>query len=82
MLTNEAGATAWPITGATFILMHKQPKDADSSKEALKFFSWAYEKGDQMALDLDYVPMPNNVVAAIKKVWSGDVKDGSGKPVF
>jgi phosphate transport system substrate-binding protein len=82
MLTNEAGAAAWPIAGATFILMHKVPQDAASSKEALKFFAWAYEKGDKMAVELDYVPMPEKVVAAVKKVWAGDVKDPAGKPLF
>ena len=82
ILTNEVGAKSWPIAGATFILMHKVPRDSAASKEALKFFAWAYDKGDQMAVDLDYVPMPDNVVAAIKKVWSGDVKDAGGKPIF
>ncbi len=82
MLTNESGAGAWPIAGATFILMHKQPQDPAASKEALKFFAWAYEKGDKMAVDLDYVPMPDKVVASIKKVWAGDIKDSGGKPIF
>ncbi|MGE3148789.1 MAG: phosphate ABC transporter substrate-binding protein PstS [Pseudorhodoplanes sp.] len=82
ILTDEAGDSAWPIAGATFILMHKAPQDAAVSKEALKFFAWAYEKGGKMAEDLDYVPMPANVVASIKKVWSADVKDAGGKPIF
>jgi phosphate transport system substrate-binding protein len=82
MLTDEPGDQAWPISGATFILMHKQPQDPVAAKEALKFFAWAYEKGDDAAMALDYVPMPNNVVASIKKVWSGSVTDASGKPIF
>ncbi len=82
ILTDEPGAESWPIAGATFILIHKQPQDPAAASEALKFFSWAYSKGDKMAQDLDYVPMPKNVVAAIKKVWSAEIKDSGGKPVF
>jgi phosphate transport system substrate-binding protein len=82
ILTDEPGAGSWPIAGATFILMHKQPQDPAAATEALKFFAWAYAKGDQMAEALDYVPMPNNVVNAIQKVWATEVKDASGKPLF
>jgi phosphate transport system substrate-binding protein len=80
VLTNQPGKQAWPITGATFILMHtKQDKPANAS-ETLKFFSWAYKNGDKVAADLDYVPMPKAVIAAIEKSW-GEIKDTSGKPV-
>jgi phosphate transport system substrate-binding protein len=82
ILTDEAGAGAWPIAGATFILMHKQPQDPAAATEALKFFAWAYANGGKMAQDLDYVPMPQNVVSAIQKVWASDIKDASGKPLF
>jgi phosphate transport system substrate-binding protein len=82
VLTNEPGAESWPIAGATFILIHKQPQDPAAAAEALKFFSWAYTKGDKMAEDLDYVPMPDNVVKAIQKVWAAEVKDAGGKPLF
>jgi phosphate transport system substrate-binding protein len=74
ILTNEPGAGSWPIAGATFILIHKDPQDKAAASEALKFFAWAYDKGDKMAEDLDFVPMPDPVVASIKKVWSSDVK--------
>jgi phosphate transport system substrate-binding protein len=74
ILTDEPGAGSWPITGATFILMHKQPQDPAASAEALKFFEWAYAKGGKMAEELDYVPMPEKVVASVKKVWSADIK--------
>jgi phosphate transport system substrate-binding protein len=74
VLTDEPGAGSWPIAGATFILMHKQPQDKAASAEAIKFFTWAYTKGDKMAEDLDYVPMPDSVVEAVKKVWSSQVK--------
>jgi phosphate transport system substrate-binding protein len=82
ILTDEPGAASWPIAGATFILMHKQPQDPVAAAEALKFFSWAYAKGDKMAEDLDYVPMPKNVIPVIQKVWSTQIKDASGKPIF
>jgi phosphate transport system substrate-binding protein len=82
ILTNEAGANSWPISGATFILIHKQPQDPVAASEALKFFAWAYAKGGKMAEDLDYVPLPAKVVAAIQKVWASDIKDASGKPIY
>jgi phosphate transport system substrate-binding protein len=82
ILTDESGAASWPIAGATFILMHKQPQKPADAAEALKFFAWAYTKGDKMAEDLDYVPMPDNVVSAIQKVWAAQIKDQSGKPLF
>jgi len=82
ILTDQAGASAWPIAGATFILIHKQPQDPAAATEALKFFGWAYAKGDKMAQDLDYVPMPDKVVQAIEKVWGTEIKDASGKALF
>jgi phosphate transport system substrate-binding protein len=82
ILANQPGATSWPMTAATFILIPKQPQDAAAAAEALKFFAWAYAKGAKMAEDLDYVPMPASVVASVEKLWSTDVKDGSGKPLF
>ena len=82
ILTDEPGAQSWPIAGATFILVPKQPPDAEAAAEALKFFAWAYANGNQMAEALDYVPMPANVVGAIKKMWTTDIKDSAGKPIF
>jgi phosphate transport system substrate-binding protein len=82
ILTDSAGATAWPIAGATFILLPKQPKDTAATGEALKFFAWAYKNGAKMAQDLDYIPMPDSVVKQIETVWKKDVKDDSGKPIF
>ena len=82
ILTDEPGATTWPIAGATFILIYQKPQDPAAAAEALKFFSWAYAKGDKMAEDLDYVPMPDSVVNAIQKVWTSEIKDASGKPIF
>ncbi len=80
MLTNQPGKDAWPISGATFILMHtKQDKPANAT-ETLKFFTWAFKNGNKTAADLDYVPMPPAVVNAIEKSW-GDIKDPAGKAV-
>ena len=80
LIVNQPGKTAWPISTATFILMNiKQDKPANAT-EAFKFFTWAYKSGDKIAADLDYVPMPDNVIGAIEKAW-GQVTDASGKPV-
>jgi phosphate transport system substrate-binding protein len=82
ILTDQPGAASWPIAGATFILIHKQPQNPAAAAEALKFFAWAYAKGNKMAEDLDYVPMPGNVVNAIQKAWATEITDASGKPIF
>jgi phosphate transport system substrate-binding protein len=80
ILTNQAGKGAWPISGATFILMHiKQDKPANGT-EVLKFFNWAYANGDKAASALDYVPLPASVVALIQKSW-GEIKDNGGKAI-
>jgi phosphate transport system substrate-binding protein len=62
------------MTAATFILMYKKPADVAASNDALKFFTWAYAKGDDMAKALDYIPMPDNVVAMVKKTWTSDIQ--------
>jgi phosphate transport system substrate-binding protein len=82
ILGNQPGAESWPITAATWILLYKKPQDAAATAEALKFFAWAYDKGGKMAEELDYVPMPKNVVDSVKKTWTSEVKDASGKPLF
>ena len=82
ILTDEPGKDSWPITGATFILFHKTQANADKAKEVLKFFDWAYANGDQLALSLDYIPMPDAVVELIHADWKGKVKDASGKSVW
>ncbi len=80
ILTNQPGKDSWPITGATFILMHKVQDKPAQAATALKFFEWAYKEGDKTAESLDYVPMPASVKAIIAKSW-GDIKDASGKAV-
>jgi phosphate transport system substrate-binding protein len=82
ILTDQPGAKSWPITGASFILMHKVQQNPANAKEVLKFFDWAFEKGDQMASELDYVPMPDPVVKLIQTQWKSQLKDSSGKPVY
>ena len=79
ILTDEPGAKSWPITAATFILLPKQPQDAAATAEALKFFSWAFAKGGKAAEELDYIPLPESLVALIKKSWAANIKDADGK---
>jgi len=81
ILANQPGAESWPMTAATFILIPKRPTDAVATTEALKFFAWSYAKGDKMAEELDYVPMPKKVVGQIEKMWASEIKDSSGKPL-
>jgi len=80
VLTNQPGKDAWPITGATFILMHKSQDKPAQATTTLKFFDWAYKNGDKTAGDLDYVPMPDKVKGTIATAW-GEIKDASGKPI-
>jgi len=82
ILTDAPGADAWPIAGATFILLHKTQEKPESGKQVLKFFQWAYANGDQMAEQLDYVPMPDSVVKLIQTSWQTQLKDSSGKPIY
>jgi phosphate transport system substrate-binding protein len=82
ILTDEPGKQSWPITGATFILMHKSQANAENAKAVLTFFDWAYANGDKMALELDYIPMPDNVVKLVQNAWKAQIKDASGKAVW
>ncbi|HET7850325.1 MAG TPA: phosphate ABC transporter substrate-binding protein PstS [Pseudolabrys sp.] len=82
ILANQPGDKSWPMTAATWILIYKQPQDAAATREALKFFAWAYRGGGKMADALDYVAMPDNVVKDVEATWSAEVKDGSGNPLL
>ena len=75
ILTNQKGDESWPITAATFILIHAEPANKSAAEEALKFFRWAFEKGDKMAEELDFIPMPKSVVTLIRKTWANDIKN-------
>lgn len=81
ILTNASGKDAWPISGATFILMRKAQDKPAQGAEVLKFFEWAYKNGGKMALDLDYVPLPESLVKLVNSSWA-NIKDASGKPVW
>jgi phosphate transport system substrate-binding protein len=70
------------MTAATWILIHKKPQDAATTSEALKFFAWSFAKGSKAAEELDYVPMPANVVRDIQGTWATEIKDASGKPLY
>jgi phosphate transport system substrate-binding protein len=74
ILTDQPGDKSWPIVASTFILMHKDATDKAASQEAIKFFKFSFEKGDKMAEDLDYIPMPDAVVKQIEKTWSSEIK--------
>ena len=80
ILTNQAGKDAWPLTGATFILMHKAQDKPAQAAASLKFFEWSFKNGDKTAEDLDYSPMPAAVKVAIKKSWA-EIKDPSAKSI-
>ncbi len=82
LLLNQPGANAWPITGATFILVYKKQDKAETGREVLSFFDWAYKNGDAAASALDYVPLPAQVKALVRRQWVAEVKDGAGKPVY
>ncbi len=82
VLTNQAGAGSWPITGASFILVYKKPDDAATLGEALKFFDWSYKNGVKLAEELDYVPIPKPVVELVEKTWKESIKDGAGLPIW
>jgi phosphate transport system substrate-binding protein len=79
VLTDQPGKASWPITGASFILMHKVQADVAKGKEVLKFFDWSYKNGGAMASELDYVAMPSAVVKQVQDAWKAQLKDGSGK---
>jgi len=82
ILANQPGEKSWPMTAATWILIYKKPQDVNAAREALKFFSWAYHNGDQMAEELHYVPMPEAVVKDVEKMWATEIKDDQGKSIF
>lgn len=82
VLTDQAGKMSWPMTGASFILMHKNQADAAKGKEVLKFFDWSYKNGSKMASELEYVAMPADVVKLVQESWKANLKDASGKAIW
>jgi phosphate transport system substrate-binding protein len=81
VLVDQPGDQSWPIVGATYILLYKDQADAKLADAVLQYFTWCYDKGDEMAAKLLYIPMPKNVVDLVKATWKADVKSG-GKPVL
>ena len=82
VLTDQAGAASWPITGASFVLVHRQQKDADTGRAVLRFFDWGYRNGGAAAKELGYIPMPASVVDLVEKTWEKDLKDGGGQKLW
>jgi phosphate transport system substrate-binding protein len=82
ILTNMPGRESWPITGATFILLHKVPSKPQQTAEVLRFFDWAYANGDKLALEMDYVPLPDSVVKQVRTAWASTIKDAAGKSLW
>jgi phosphate transport system substrate-binding protein len=82
ILTNQPGKNSWPITGASFILMHTKQDKPQNATEVVKFFDWAYKNGQKMAEELDYVPMPDSVSKIVGEAWKTQLKDTSGKAVW
>ncbi|MBI3545351.1 MAG: phosphate ABC transporter substrate-binding protein PstS [Gammaproteobacteria bacterium] len=82
MLTDQTGDKSWPITGASFILLHKQQEKPETAQQVLKFFDWAYHHGNKMADELDYVPMPAPVVKLVEETWKKEIKDSKGNPIW
>lgn len=82
ILTNEPGKTSWPITGATFILMHKVQDKPETGEAVLKFIDWSYKNGEKIAESMDYVPMPAKVADMIRSAWKAEIKDTNGKNVW
>ncbi len=82
ILTHKPGENSWPITGATFVLMHQSQEKPAQALEVLKFFEWAYAHGDHMALELDYIPMPDSTVKLIENSWKSRIKNKNGQPIY
>jgi len=82
VLTDQPGANSWPIAGATFILMRREQTKPEIAEAALNFFDWSLEHGGEMAIDLDYVPLPNAVIASIQQYWAENIKNLDGEPVW
>jgi len=82
ILTDQPGKDSWPVTGASFILVYASPEKPANVAEVLKFFDWALKNGQKMAADLDYVPLPDNVVKLINAAWHAQIKDVSGKALW
>jgi phosphate transport system substrate-binding protein len=82
LLTDQPGPNSWPMTAASFVLLHTTAKDSAKTLAVLNFFSWAFKNGSKMASELDYVAMPPNVVKLIESAWQSKIKTPNGQPVW
>ncbi|SHI14346.1 phosphate ABC transporter substrate-binding protein PstS [Pollutimonas bauzanensis] len=82
VLTEEPGAESWPVTSASFILVHKKQDKPENAKETLAFFDWAFKKGGKLAEELDYVPMPDSVTGEIANGWKTEIKAADGAAIW
>ena len=81
LLNNQPGADSWPMTAATFILMHKEQADAEKARQIIEFFNWSYDNGAEMAQSLDFIPMPESVINLVEAVWEKQLMH-NGEPVI
>ena len=81
-LINQPGPATWPIVSPTFILLPKDPQDAERSRTVMRFFDWAYRNGDASAESLDYVPLPEAVKGRVREAWVSQVRGPNGQPVW
>jgi phosphate transport system substrate-binding protein len=82
VLTDQPGKDSWPMSGASFIIMHKAQANADKGAAVLKFFDWAFKNGDKAATEMDYVPMPDKVVKLVNDMWKAEVKTANGQAIW
>ena len=82
VLTNEPGKDSWPITGATFVLLQKKTANPENSKSVMDFFNWSFKNGATQAQELDYVPVPANLIKLIEASWKKEVTDSKGKAIW
>jgi phosphate transport system substrate-binding protein len=82
LLTDQPGKESWPITGASFILMHQVQEKPETAKAVLAFFDWSFGNGQKLAEELAYVPIPESVTKLVEASWTSKIKDASGKPVW
>jgi phosphate transport system substrate-binding protein len=82
VLTDQPGKDSWPISGASFILMQKSQENADKAAAVLKFFDYSFKNGGKAATEMDYVPMPANVVKLVQDMWKTEIKTAGGQAVW
>jgi phosphate transport system substrate-binding protein len=82
ILTDQPGKNAWPISGASFILMRTKQEKPERAAEVLKFFDWCFHNGQKLADELDYVPLPDNLVKLIEDAWKAQIKDDTGRATW